>query len=94
MNARVHLPRVPCDSMLPGWSFFSIGGRPDSVVVRCAHCKSMGMLVKHSIEPNGEVNASIYCCEPGHIFAVLDDWPEGLRKSAEAQGVSSFEVDP
>jgi hypothetical protein len=50
----------------------------------------MGMLTKHSIDLCGEVNASIFCCDAGHIFAVLDDWPSNLRKQAGAMCVEQI----
>ena len=96
MSDRVHLAKVAVDSMLPGWSFWQLGGETGgendlAVVQRCAHCKDMGMLTKHSISPSGEVNASIFCCEPGHIFAILDDWPPHLEKKAGAVNCTRVE---
>ncbi len=73
MSDRLHLAHVDqnADDDPPGWYFWDLSGGARAVVTRCAHCGSQGMLTSHSIEPSGEVNASIYCCEPGHAFYVL-----------------------
>lgn len=75
-----------------GWFFLQLHeGGPDRrmVCVRCEHCGTTGRLVAHSIETNGEVQASINCCEAGHDFYRLEDWPSDLHKPRGEEFVRS-----
>ncbi len=59
------------------------------MLMRCPKCLQLSGLQLHSIEPNGEVNASVLCnckVEGGecgwHEWVVLDGWDPEWRKNA------------
>lgn len=58
------------------------------VVTTCGQCGAVaGCLVKHSIEENGEVNASYVCSATGcgwHVFVRLDGWDLGRKDAGVA----------
>jgi len=98
--ARYHLKKLPEDSFDDpntggGWIVHKeVSYEKDEylghyMMMRCPKCLQLAGLELHSIEPNGEVNASILCnCrtkdgECGwHEWAVLDEWDSRWRKNA------------
>lgn len=80
MSDRVHIPRDD-EKNAPGtWRFYD--GQPH---YRCPQCKRGAVMVNHSVEADGEVNASMACFPPctHHIWGILDGWTYG-RKAAGA----------
>ncbi len=56
---------------LPGWYM----GTENAPTFRCPECKGSGDLTAHTIDDNGEVNASVLChCGKYHEFITLKDW--------------------
>ncbi len=64
------------------------------MVMRCPKCKGLTALLLHSIDTNGEVNASVLCnqkrkvedTECGwHEWVVLDGWDPAWRKVANEE---------
>jgi hypothetical protein len=52
------------------------------VVFRCPNGHGAAC-TNHSIEPNGEINASVLCWENDyHEWCILDGWPSDMRKRA------------
>jgi hypothetical protein len=46
-------------------------------------CNKRSAMTNHSIEPNGEVNASILClCGTYHTYGIFEDWDSTLKKRA------------
>lgn len=78
---------------LPGW-FISkensvINGKAqmgvDTLMFRCICKKFTATLLNHSVDANGEVNASILCGAKGcnyHIWGILEEWEVGRTKKA------------
>jgi hypothetical protein len=75
---RVHIPRS--EDLAPGsWAMGALG----EVVHRCPKCRKASEMLNHSVEPNGEVNASIACFPPCdyHVWGILDGWSNGKKEA-------------
>jgi len=74
---RVHIPKCIEGTLAGYWQL--IDGQP---AFRCPKCKVMGLMVNHSVEPDGTVNASIACFPPCdyHEFGILDNWTYGKKE--------------
>jgi hypothetical protein len=73
-------PNVDADSVCPAWGIDSGG----TVFIRCA-C-GMCMDLQHTIEPNGDVNPSIFHDRDGcgwHVMGTLVGWDGGKAETKE-----------
>lgn len=56
------------------------------VYMHCAGVYGYSLLTNHSIDQNGEVNASVLCTDGTgneyHEFVILEDWPKDIHKVA------------
>lgn len=97
---RTHYPRIdgPFTSSA-GWWIECLDDEGGMVMWKCPTCHRVGALAGHSVDANGEVNASVACngrrstwspldgktirspCD-FHEWIVLDDWPDGVTKTA------------
>lgn len=77
---RIHIPRDDEHNAPGTWRFFD--GQPHH---RCPKCKRGSVMVNHSIEPDGEVNASIACFPPCdyHVWGILNDWTFGNKPAGQ-----------
>lgn len=87
-DQRVHLPRLDLGKLgirdLAGWwTNCELPSGNIEILFRCANNRNAG-IANHSIDSNGEVNASVLChCGCGyHEFVVLDNWPKKWSKAA------------
>jgi hypothetical protein len=88
---RKHIPQITdfetLDEHSVGWYFdpdchYPREGEQKCVVFRCPNGHHAAVTL-HSIEPNGEINASILCWKNDyHEFGILDGWPTNMRKRA------------
>ena len=88
---RKHIPHLQFDSIPEsggGWAVLD-----KEIEFFCPNCRHWAGLRLHSIDQNGEVNASVACagkkklgeervpCDY-HEFVILDDWPHDWSKKA------------
>lgn len=94
---RKHLPKIEKWTMpeTGGWFIDDTNGKGvdmkgDEVYIQCFPIQGYGRLTLHSIEPNGEVNASVRNVGADkngntveyHEFVVLDNWSPAHSKKA------------
>lgn len=80
-----------------GWCIHREDGI-EKVFLSCPGIRGMSRITHHSIEPNGEVNASVLCTQPWgdegmneyHAFVVLDNWDTAYRKNAGDEGLTKI----
>ncbi len=81
---RKHLPKLEGDQIFEhkaGW--FLINEKDGHIPAFHCKCGENGELRNHSIESNGEINASVLCPKNDyHEFCILDDWDKCYRKKA------------
>lgn len=73
---------IPHDNKLAPGSWFLSAGQP---VHRCPECLRAAAMVLHSVDADGEVNASIACVSPCgyHVWGKLDGWTHGVKKAGD-----------
>jgi hypothetical protein len=92
---RYLLPKSELQSDAPGWFIAEYAsdnvfrGRRE-LMFRCPKCLCLGALGLHSVDQNGEVNASVLHQRPSagvetcgwHEWVTLEGWPPSLHKAA------------
>lgn len=76
MIERISIPKGDDNFRRGNWVV--IEGQPAH---RCPLCGNAAKMTNHSVEPNGEVNASIACFAPCayHVWGILQGWTYGKK---------------